>query len=75
MARGTGRDCTAEFQTEGEREREREGEMGRGGLAGRRGGKNVCVKENKREIKRGGWHRQKRGLGGFCLIKYVPMFV
>lgn len=53
---------TAEFQTE--RAREREGEMERGGPASRRGGKNVCVKENKREIKRGGWHRQKGGWGG-----------
>ena len=57
------------------KQREREGEMARGGPASRRGGKNVNVKENKGEIKRGGWHRQKGGWGGFCLIKYVPMFV
>lgn len=50
---------TAEFQTE----REREGKMEQGGPPSRRGGKNVCVKENKREIKRGGWHRQKRDWG------------
>lgn len=80
MARGTGRDCRWWEQADSrvsnrERERVREGEMERGGPASRRGGKNVCVKENKREIKRGGWHRQKGGWGGFCLIKYVPMFV
>lgn len=51
---------TAEFQ------RVREGEMVQGGPAGRRGGKNVCVKENKREIKRGGWHRQKGDRGDFA---------
>ncbi len=78
MARGTGRDCSWWEQADSRvsnREREREGEMERGGPASIRGGKNVCVKENKREIKRGGWHRQKGGWGGFCLIKYVPMFV
>lgn len=32
-----------------------------GGGVSRRGGKNVCVNKNKREIKRGGWHRQKEG--------------
>lgn len=45
------------------------------GPASRRGGKNVCVKEYKREIKGGGAHRQKEGWGGFWLIKYVPMLV
>lgn len=85
MARGTGRDCSWWEQADSRvSNREREGEMERGGPASRRGGKNVCVKENKREIKRGGWHRQKegwggeegrRGRGGGCLIKYVPMFV
>lgn len=33
------------------------------GPASRRGGKNVCVKEYKREIK-GGGAQTKRGLGG-----------
>lgn len=66
---GTGRDCSWWEQADSRvsnREREREGEMEREGPASRRGGKNVCVKENKREIKRGGWHRQKGGWGDFA---------
>lgn len=51
---------TAEIQTEREREGRKDGARG---PASRRGGKNVCVKENKREIKRGGWHRQKGDWG------------
>lgn len=74
VVKGTGRDCSWWEQTDSKVSNS-EGEMERGGWASKRGGKNVCVKENKREIKRGGWHRQKGGWGGFCLIKYVPMFV
>lgn len=76
MAKGTGKDCSWGEQADRGvfKQRPREGEMKRGGRLVEGVGK-MCVKENKREIKRGGWHRQKRGLGGFCLIKYVPMFV
>lgn len=34
------------------------------GPASRRGGKNVCVKEYKREIKGGGGRTDKKGAGG-----------
>lgn len=66
MVRGTGQDCSG-----GADKRRRDGARG---PASRRGGKNVCVNEYKREIK-GGGSQTKRGLWGFCLIKYVPMFV
>lgn len=36
---------------------------GNGGGGEYKGWENVCLKENKREIKRGGCHRQKEGWG------------
>lgn len=60
---GSGRTAEAEGRSE----------LSGGGVGGRRGGKNVCVKENKRAKREGGGLAQTKGGGG--LIKYVPMFV
>lgn len=65
MAKRTGKDCSWWEQADSrvsnrERGKERWSEVG---PASRRGGKNVCVKEHKREIKRGGG-TDKKGAGG-----------